>query len=278
MLQSQQITGPQTYAPFIYTYNLMGSLQSVQYPSGRVVAMNFNPGSGQVTAVKNGTSGPAYTTINSYAPNGAVGDMLLGASALHETTQFNTRLQVNSIQTGPLTMGYDYGTSNNNGNVRNATITRTGQSQIQQYFGYDAANRLQIAAEASSLPADCTGTSSWCEKFSYDQFGNRLISGRNNVGASPIEPQGFNSSTNRVSSSGWVYDNGGTGNGNVTADPSGASYSYDGQNRMISATVPVTAGNYKSASYQYDGDGRRVVRITPAMGPVHACLPALVLS
>ena len=45
VLQSQQITGPQTYAPFIYTYNLMGSLQSVQYPSGRVVAMNFDPGS-----------------------------------------------------------------------------------------------------------------------------------------------------------------------------------------------------------------------------------------
>jgi YD repeat-containing protein len=80
-------------------------------------------------------------------------------------------------------------------------------------------------------------------------LGNRSIAQSSNLGFSVVAPVSFNPATNQNSGTGWSYD----ASGNITADPSGATYGYDAENRHISAT-----GN----SYTYDGDGRRVQKTT----------------
>src|SRR5260370_34891745 len=92
-----------------------------------------------------------------YAAHGALAGMTLGA--IGAQTTFNSRLQIGSIQAGGLTLGYSYGNSDNNGNVQSATITWSGHSAINQYFSYDAVNRLLVASENPSGPDPpaCTG-------------------------------------------------------------------------------------------------------------------------
>lgn len=76
-----------------------------------------------------------------------------------ENTQFNSRLQPIQIGLGSsattqnlLKLNYDYGTANNNGNVKSQTITvptvgaNAGFVAVQSY-NYDSLNRLKDATE-----------------------------------------------------------------------------------------------------------------------------------
>lgn len=59
----------------------------------------------------------------------------------------------------------------------------------------------------------------------------------------------YNSSDNRITTSGYGYD----AAGNLIAEPNGKSYTYDGENRIVSATV-----GGATSEYSYDGNGRRI--------------------
>ena len=104
--------------------------------------------------------------------------MMLG-NGIVETTTFNTRLQPTQIQAGTLSVVYNYGSSNNNGNLLQQTITWSGLSAINQYYQYDGFNRLKLASErptnSSNLICPDAG-SSWCQQYGYDAFANRSIS------------------------------------------------------------------------------------------------------
>jgi hypothetical protein len=65
----------------------------------------------------------------------------------------------------------------------------------------------------------------------------------------PQSLSAFNTSTNRINASGYDFA------GNQTQDAAGSTFTYDGENNMITSTV----GGI-SVSYFYDGDGRRVKR------------------
>ena len=73
---------------------------------------------------------------------------------------------------------------------------------------------------SSASPACPDAGSQWCETFSYDIFGNRLIPYRTGFAASPAEPQGYDATSNRITGTGWQYD----ARGNITADPTPGSY------------------------------------------------------
>lgn len=69
---------------------------------------------------------------------------------------------------------------------------------------------------------------------------------------------------NRIS--GWGYDNA----GNVTTSGMGRQFSYDAENRQITAFV-----NNQSTVYTYDGDGRRVRKTVCPVGiAASACSPS----
>jgi YD repeat-containing protein len=81
------------------------------------------------------------------------------------------------IQAGALlTLDIGYGTSNNNGNVRDQTITPGGGLTLAQTYMYDAVNRLDLVSENGQ----------WSRDYGYDAFGNRAVTG---VQVGPGTPQ-----------------------------------------------------------------------------------------
>ena len=141
----------------------------------------------------------------------------------------------------------------------------------EHIYQYDAANRVKLAAEnpsSASNPVCPDAGSSWCQQFSNDAFGNRLITQRSNVGsAPPPEPTVYDSNTNRITQmfggSDIRYDFA----GNLTKDGLNETYAWDAEGRMVAfcPTEPNPAnctGTWQSGGtvYTYDGEGRRVTK------------------
>jgi RHS repeat-associated protein len=250
-----------------YTYKLDGSLDEETYPSTRVVK-NVLDANGDLSIVKSREDSNHlywnYAQNFVYNAAGAVTSMELG-NGLWQKTVFNSRLQPTQIglgatvgTTGKLQLDYSYGTTQNNGNVQSQTITVPGMTyQLVQNYSYDSVNRLTSSVETSN------STQTWKQEFSYDRFGNRNFvtgSGHTDTLASctTMCNPSFNTSNNRINSTGYSFDNG----GNTTADPSGQVFTYDGENKQ----VLVTNGNGTVGQYWYDGDGKRVKKYIPAQG------------
>src|SRR5260370_24631433 len=70
VIHSQQITGSQTFQPFTYSYNKLGSLQSMTYPSGRTLDMVFDQ-AGRIFGVVN-PNGFIYVNGVNYAATDAI--------------------------------------------------------------------------------------------------------------------------------------------------------------------------------------------------------------
>ena len=260
VLNSQQITGGQTY-PFTYTYNKLGEVTSLKYPSNRVVATTYDA-AGRTVSASNAVAGNAYGTVptssSGYAPNGMIGNITLGNSLL-ETTTFNSRFQPTQIQVGSLlTLAYGYGTSNNNGNIQTQSILdgSTGVT-FNQSFTYDGVNRLTGATE----------TGNWTQTYVFDPYGNRaLLSSSSDASTGvPLLLDAVTASTTSVpfgtnnhwNGAGITYTD---GRGNLTgasASPNSFSATYDAENRQIQ-TSSIVGGSTTTANYTYDGDGKRV--------------------
>ncbi|HEU4510625.1 MAG TPA: RHS repeat-associated core domain-containing protein, partial [Pyrinomonadaceae bacterium] len=258
-----------------YSYNLAGVMTSQSYPSGRVVASEYDD-AGRLAGVRNVANGLYYagaaatdsTNRIQYSPHGAVSQLRLG-NTLWEHTNFNSRLQPEQVGLGITAasssvwrLDYSYGTTNNNGNVQSQTITLPGGTTLTQNYGYDQLNRLTSAQEFNG------GTLTWKQGFIYSdvngqnqRYGNRRIDVSNTtpglVGDNPM----FDAATNRVSpqvGEQYSFDLA----GNMTKDKAGHEFVYDAENRQISYNGgdPASGG----ASYIYDGDGRRVKKLSSA--------------
>jgi hypothetical protein len=180
-----------------------------------------------------------------------------------------------------LALGYDYGSTSgpnqislNNGNLLVHTINPTNAATptFTQTYVYDALNRLKLAAENPanvSNPACPDANSSWCEQFNDDQFGNRLVANRSKLGASQMEPAGFDSNNHILpvladgSAAGWLYD----ASGHIIRDASFRTYAWDAEGRMVAfcplETNPANCTNEWAMGqtvYSYDGEGRRVAK------------------
>ncbi|HXM51037.1 MAG TPA: RHS repeat-associated core domain-containing protein [Pyrinomonadaceae bacterium] len=244
LTSSNQVTDGETYS-MSDGYNLAGGQTSITYPSGRVITSEYDAAE-KLAGVRDQQSGVYYagaastdaTNRMQYAAHGAVSAMKLG-NGLWEHTSFNNRLQPTQIGLGASsadssTMGlsYDYGTTNNNGNLQSVSYSGGGLSYTQS-FGYDALNRLTTSNENSG--------SSWSQTNGYDQYGNRWI----DYGGG-VHNLSFSGSTNRITTSGYNYDSA----GNLTND-SIHSYGFDAENK-------ITTVDGVSGVYGYDGDGNRV--------------------
>jgi len=276
VVQSIQVTGtqasgaptPQAYG-MTYSYNRGGEMLTESYPSGRVVATEYDS-AGRIAGVRNQGSPVYYAGAGAtdamnriqYAAHGAITAMKLGTGKW-EHTSFNNRLQPTLIGLGTssadssiLKLDYDYGTAANNGNVVSQRITAPGLT-VNQCYGYDSLNRL-LTAEERSGGTVCSGTQQWKQAFSYDRYANRIFDVSNttpnvlSLGSNPTISQ----ATNRFSSGqGYGYDNA----GNLTSEPATSANAivYDAENRQTQYTKTGQQTNY----YFYDGDGHRVKKI-----------------
>ena len=239
---ANQVTDGQTYSTS-YLYNRAGVQTSLTYPSGRVILTEYDAG-GRIAGVRDQQSGVYYagaagtdnTNRIKYAAQGSVSVMKLGNN-LWEHTNFNSRLQSTEIGLGTsssdsstLRLTYNFGTTNNNGNVQTVSYLGGGLSYTQS-FGYDELNRLTTSSES---------TGGWSQTNKYDRYGNRSI----DLGGGN-QSLYFNAS-NQITNSGYVFN----GAGNVTSDGT-QSLGYDAENKI--KTV-----NGVADVFRYDGDGNRV--------------------
>jgi RHS repeat-associated protein len=258
-----------------YSYNLAGEMISQIYPSGRVVASEYDE-SGRVAGIRNPATGTYYVgaaatdTANriQYAAHGNVSKVRLG-NGLWEHTNFNSRLQPEQIGLGTastnssvIQLDYSYGTTNNNGNVQNQTMTLPGGLTLTQNFSYDQLNRLQSAQELNGA------TQIWKQGFIYadqsgqnSRYGNRRIDADNTTASLITENPVFDSTTNRIAPQAgeqYNYD----AAGNMTKDRAGHLFTFDADNRQTSYNGgnPLTGG----ATYAYDSQGRRVKKVSSA--------------
>jgi RHS repeat-associated protein len=284
--QSQQTTDGTTYGtPMTYTYNLSGAMIEQKYPSGRVVkAVLDNDGDlALVQSKKNDNTGFFnYAKSFRYTAAGAVSSMQLG-NGKWESTAFNSRLQPTQIALGGtqnatnlLKLNFDYGTTQNNGNVLSQTITVPSETRNNttyaaftnvQNYSYDSLNRLKQADEkplgytqtqCDQNPAQC-----WKQTFNYDRFGNRNFdTANNNTTTLPLNcatavcNPTVDPATNKLV--GYVFDNA----GNTKTDANGQTFIYDGENKQ----VQVSNTNGVVGQYFYDGDGKRVKKFVPSTG------------
>jgi len=125
-----------------------------------------------------------------------------------------------------------------------------GTNIIKQSYNYDRVNRLLSAAETYNQAAR------WTQTYTFDQVGNRTALSNTGIDVLPTtSTPAVSSSTNRISATGYVYDNA----GNLKDEPAvlNKHYKYDGENRLVDF-------NSGAVQYVYDGDDRRVKKIEAA--------------
>ena len=280
---SIQTTDTQSYT-MSYEYDRSGNLTSQTYPSGKVVETVYD-GAGRIAGVRRVEAGSSLsyyagadggTTAIGYAPHGGMREVLLG-NGLWEQRRYNDRLQPTQIglgtgktavgtglgtaDSGLLLLDYAYGTSANNGNVASQRI-RAGTLDLTQSYTYDDLNRLKTASESG-------GGTPWSQTYDYDRYGNRAVTGTGSyLPSQALTPQSlnvFDTATNRLDGMNGMntvtvaYD----GAGNLTRDWGGRSFTYDGENRMVSFDTLGTDGD---TTYYYDGEGRRVKKAVGGSG------------
>ena len=284
---NSQVTDGQTYTFSNYEYDLAGNLKSETYPTGRIVNTSYDAAGriSQVAGQKTGETDKTYATSFSYAPHGAVAEMKLGNN-LWEHTIFNNRLQPVLIGLGTsqsipnpqdfnrFRVDYSYGTTTNNGNVLQQTISVPDTSgnyvaQMSQSYGYDELNRLKIAGEGNVL-APCRDQNNaviacWQQTYLYDRYGNCTFdvstdeSGNKKTSDNAlsslltIDPNNNRFTTGQGS---ILYDSA----GNLTREFNGHTFGYDGENKQVTYDGGATMAG--GASYYYDGDGKRVKKVT----------------
>ncbi|HWX54355.1 MAG TPA: RHS repeat-associated core domain-containing protein [Verrucomicrobiae bacterium] len=252
-----QVIDSTTYT-VVYGYNLASQVNSITYPTGRVVAQDYDA-IGRLCAVgttgSTCTSGTTYLTGLSYNAAGETTGLSLGNGA-QGSFGYNDHLQMSSVRYSKsgnssdiLNLGYDYGSSNNGQIQAMHYYTSPGVEDAtkSEYFNYDPWMRLSSAH--TGTVNSTAGT--WSLQWGYDRLGNRLsqalVGGNVSIGQ-PVYI--VDAATNRITNSGYTYD----AAGNMTND-SVTAYSYDGANRL----KQINAG---AATYTYFGP----LRIKKAVG------------
>ncbi len=266
---SAQTTTGDAARAFAYEYNADGTVKTQTYPSGLKVAYEYDEAGRPKAVGKNTVGAKEYAAEMAYAAHGGLRTMKLG-NGLYESRGYNARMQPTAIRLGTstseterankLSLGFNYGTTANNGNVLSQTIGREGMSwTLTQYYRYDGANRLGLASEGGTAPASANGcptTAAWCRDYSYDAYGNRAVTGvRGHTlpAAAPSAVSAFSTATNRMTAG--SYD----GAGNLTSLTGVGRLGYDAENRLKTYDNAVSSLQ-EQGTYFYDGLGQRVKR------------------
>lgn len=229
-----------------YTYTLNGSINSVTYPSGRVVNYAYNTAGEPVSAI-DATSGTRYVSGAHYNAAGMPTTMIQGAvpglNAVNISNAFNNRLQVTrqqAISGVPATLmdlSYSYSQSlptviKNNGNVLNVTNNKDNTRSVA--FSFDQVNRIASAQSTS-----------WTNSYVYDPWSNLLQKN----GTIPETLTVAVNAKNQIL--GETYD----ASGNDKFDTVNA-LNFNAENQATPAS---------GLTYTYDGAGRRVEKSTTSL-------------
>lgn len=228
------------------SYYANGSIDTETYPAvpgagDRRVVDYTNDAAGRLSAISTASTsyapGASSSSIGYASHNGLKTETF--SNGLIHAIEYNNRLQATLVKLGTsgnptsvISLGYNFGTTNNNSNVQSHTYSGGGLSYTQT-FGYDSLNRLTTSTENSG--------SSWSETNAYDRYGNRWV----DLGGGN-QSLYFSTSTNRIN--GLSYD----AAGNLLNDGSHA-YTYNAENKIAKVDTV--------SAYVYDGEGQRVRKL-----------------
>lgn len=259
---SRQTTNGTSYEFPDYSYDLSGALISETYPSGRVVSSETDD-IGRLSKVTSTLPNQVVRTCLDnigYASFGALRHARLG-NGRWESAEFSSqRLQTTKITLGAsannsslLRIDYSFGTTDNNGSLRQQVVTVPGASNpIVQNYTYDSLNRLQSAVETINSQIQ------WKQTFSIDRFGNRRFDAANTTtlpANDGINNPQVDLAKNRFTvAEGYNYDP----DGNLISNPESQLFTYDAENRQVQVHNTATQN---TANYFYDGSGKRVRKV-----------------
>ena len=236
-----------------YSYNLMGQLATITYPSGRVVTQSYD-GIGRLSSIADIATN--YLNNLTYNASGATAGFTMGNN-VQASFQYNDHLQLSKLRyfksgfPDILNLGYDYTSTaqpNNNGRIQTIHFYTQEQPLTEdrtksESFTYDSWLRLKAA---QTLDVNTTsGSKTWSLTWTYDRLGNRksqmLVTGDP---ALPIYQPNFTFDESKNRMIGYSYDS----SGNVTAD--GAfTYTFDGANRMTQARQNAAPNTTTGSAY-----------------------------
>jgi RHS repeat-associated protein len=268
-----------------YTYNLDGSVLTIQYPGLRTLTYATSNAQRQ-TSAKDNSNSINYALSATYAPQGALASIQDGSSLI-STFFYNNRLELcrisvkntgtatttcaNTTYGNVLDLTFSYGQSSyygsgssfNNGNI--ASVTNNLTSGRTWTYTYDPLNRLLTAQSSASSGGDCSGQGFGTYNATLptlpladDVLNNQLLA--TSLKCSSPAPNWSVNSHNEITNTGFTYGN----SGDTTAD-SNYTYTYDAEDRLTA--VVTGSGTY---CYKYDGNGLRVQKGTGSSGSCSA--------
>jgi RHS repeat-associated protein len=198
------------------------------------------------------TSSLDYTYDGTIVPMNATGTLSFGTSTVATTSlSFNEQTTVAPLNCSATTIqcvSYQY---DNDGNITQITDQSAASSSITVSYTYDNLNRLLVASSSNAASGG-----NYRHVFTYDALGNILTGPAGTYsygGASYADPDAVTSITLGTSTKTFSYDQ----NGNLTNSSSGFHYTWDYNNRLLSAY-----GAGATSTYGYDFAGQRALVTT----------------
>jgi RHS repeat-associated protein len=242
-----------SHAPYTqnYAYDTEGHLATADVPEGyrwwsydafgRQVSVGYWRSGDSIPPVsyaKNATFNAAGQ-LTSYELDPSLSRGLSTYSATRGISlSYNALGQLTSQTSVMLSDSYTYSATANDGRILGRTVyTPAFQSAIA--YGYDSLGRLTTADATGAITNSSDSSRTWGQSFVYDPFGNLL---QQNVtrGSAPALSLYVDSTTNRIAMQSFAYD----AAGNLTQTPSGATLSYDSENRLSRFIQSGSTTNY----------------------------------
>ena len=281
----------QTAQPFVtnYLYDTTNRLAEVRYPAQYGLSGNprkiINPSYDQASRLTQmSVDSAAQLSSLTYNPMSQVTQLTVGAATSNPVVENYSYDSVTGLLTGQtavrtststtlINLEYEYARGNSNGSINGKTgnLTRIKDNlnhNKDRIYEFDALGRLKTAK--GGLAAGATSvTSDWTMGYGYDRYGNRTGvtptgtvfdgSTSTSVPADGINGLTYDAGSNRISTSGYIYDLAGNMIKKQAPDGSWQWYEYDAANRLVntyadSSGTPGT--NLQGAGY---GAGRQRV-------------------
>ena len=223
-----------------YGYDSAGRMNSVTYPSGRVVNYTLDA-LGRIQSVATTKDSATQTVVSSvaYRPFGPSSGFTFGNGQTYARGfDQDGRIASYTLATQSLAVGYDTAS-------RITSLTDTVVPANTNTYGYDTLDRL----------TSFTGPSS-NQGYTFDATGNRLTK---TVGAN-TDTYTYSGSSNKLSTIAGTTNRTYThdANGSATADTA-RTYAYDTRGRMVQTT-----GVGGTSSYQVNSVGQRIRKTNTA--------------
>jgi RHS repeat-associated protein len=258
-----------------YAYDSRNRLVQLTYPDGRMVAYGYDA-HGDRTTLTAKIGAQSYTTTTSYdaagRPNQVKDPTGRAFTVTYDADGNRTQVQYpNTTKTG-----YTYDALNRLTNLTATQTPASGPPTTVTSFAYtlDVAGRRAQVTEADGtvraygydsidrLTSEAvTGALSYAKAFAYDPVGNRLTQTTTGAGAGAVSYT-YDARDRLTNENGttYAYDT----NGNVTSKSGEANYTWDFQNRVMSAAM----SDGTLVSHIYDVDGNRAkTTVAPSSAP-----------